>query len=77
MSVKRIETYSLYEFCKEIEQAILEGYRFDFNSNELFPTAFGTMLVTGMVKDEDKISSPQTLITEEIAQPTKRGRKAN
>jgi hypothetical protein len=52
MQTKRIETYSLFEFCQQVEQSVIEGWRFDFNSNEMFPTAFGSMLVTGMVKTE-------------------------
>jgi hypothetical protein len=52
MQTKRIETYSLFEFCQVVEQSVIEGWRFDFESNELFPTAFGSMLVTGMVKAE-------------------------
>lgn len=58
MEIKKIETYSLYEFCEKIQQAVIEGWRFDFNSNDLFPTAFGSMLVAGMVKAEPKIKSP-------------------
>lgn len=54
MEIKRIETYSLYEFCKAVQEAVVEGWRFDFDSNDLFPTAFGTMLVAGMVKAETK-----------------------
>jgi hypothetical protein len=54
MEIKKIETYSLYEFCQAVQQSIIEGWRFDFDSNELFPTAFGSMLVTGMVKADDQ-----------------------
>jgi hypothetical protein len=50
MEIKKIETYSLYEFCQVVQQSVIDGWRFDFESNELFPTAFGSMLVTGMVK---------------------------
>ena len=74
MEIKRIETYSLYEFCQAIQQAIIEGWRFDFESNELFPTAFGSMLVTGMVKAEDKAE----VVIEDYAEDkpeVKRGRK--
>lgn len=76
MEIKRIETYSLYEFCKAVQEAVVEGWRFDFDSNELFPTAFGTMLVAGMVKAQPK--QPEVVAeatTEEVAQP-KRGRPA-
>jgi hypothetical protein len=74
MEIKRIETYSLYEFCQAVQQSIIEGWRFDFDSNELFPTAFGSMLVTGMVKAEEK---PQSLEQETAQDNTevKRGRK--
>lgn len=70
MEIKRIETYSLYEFCQAVQQSIIEGWRFDFESNDLFPTAFGSMLVTGMVKAEEK----PVVNTEDNAE-VKRGRK--
>jgi hypothetical protein len=78
MEIKRIETYSLYEFCQAVEQSVIEGWRFDFESNDLFPTAFGSMLVTGMVKKpEDKVLVPSQLIIEETSEvnQVKRGRK--
>lgn len=75
MEIKRIETYSLYEFCKAVQEAVVEGWRFDFESNELFPTAFGTMLVAGMVKAEDKPFGLTELVTEtEEPAVAKRGR---
>lgn len=57
--VKRIETYSLYEFCQEIETAIKAGFSFDFKTNENFPTAFGTMLTCGLVKAAEKVEEAQ------------------
>ena len=74
MEIKRIETYSLYEFCQAVQQSVIEGWRFDFESNELFPTAFGSMLVTGMVKAEEKAE----VVIEDYAEDkpeVKRGRK--
>lgn len=86
MEIKRIETYSLYEFCKAVQEAVVEGWRFDFDSNELFPTAFGSMLVAGMVKAEsvtEKVDqSPEEVIDmQKFAVPAveaqpKRGRPA-
>lgn len=70
MEIKRIETYSLYEFCQAVQQSIIEGWRFDFESNDLFPTAFGSMLVTGMVKAEEK-----PVVNTEDNTEVKRGRK--
>lgn len=83
MEIKKIETYSLYEFCQAVEQSVIEGWRFDFNSNELFPTMFGSMLVTGMVKDNIEVKSKDNteVIIEDNADNTenksevKRGRK--
>jgi hypothetical protein len=81
MEIKRVETYSLFEFCQVIQENILNGWRFDFESNENAPIAFGSMLVTGMVKAEDKISVPSQLIIEETPEintqdnQVKRGRK--
>ena len=69
MQTKRIETYSLFEFCQAVEQSIIEGWRFDFNSNEMFPTAFGSMLVTGMVKTEEIVE-----VSDNVAE-VKKGRK--
>ena len=77
MEIKKIETYSLYEFCQAVEQSVIEGWRFDFESNELFPTAFGSMLVTGMVKG--KAEAPTEAPTEAVAEDNtevKRGRKS-
>lgn len=82
MEIKRIETYSLYEFCQAVQQSIIEGWRFDFDSNELFPTVFGSMLVTGMVKAEDKpkeiVQQHTEVVTQDNAEvntEVKRGRK--
>lgn len=78
MEIKKIETYSLYEFCQAVQQSIIEGWRFDFDSNELFPTAFGSMLVTGMVKAEDKMSSSPEVNAQDNTEDkpeVKRGRK--
>jgi hypothetical protein len=70
MEIKKIETYSLYEFCQVVQQSIIDGWRFDFESNDLFPTAFGSMLVTGMVKAQPTTND----LTEDNAE-VKRGRK--
>jgi hypothetical protein len=48
--VKRIESYGLGDFCQDVENALKEGYSFDFTTNENFPTAFGTLLTCGLVK---------------------------
>ena len=74
MEIKRIETYSLYEFCQAVQQSVIEGWRFDFDSNELFPTAYGSMLVTGMVKAETSTEDKPDVIVQDNNE-VKRGRK--
>ena len=72
-----IETYSLFEFCQKVQESILQGWKFDFESNANFPTMFGSMLVCGMVKDgvpEVKIEVVPEEVKEE--QPKKVGRKS-
>jgi hypothetical protein len=55
--VKRIETYGLYEFCQEVQSAIQDGYSFDFESSENFPTAFGSLLVCGLIKARKEVEA--------------------
>lgn len=67
--VKRIESYGLYDFCQDIEAAFKEGYVFDFDTNENFPTAYGTMLTCGLVKAGKKVETvAQTEQKPEIVQ---------
>lgn len=47
MKELKIETYSLFEFCQQAQDLIQQGYVFDFDSNENFPTAYGSMLIAG------------------------------
>jgi hypothetical protein len=74
-NVKRIESYGLYDFCQDVQEAFKEGYVFDFDTNENFPTAYGTMLTCGLVKAGKKVEEvsetvSQTEQTEEVVQNT-------
>lgn len=71
MEIKKIETYSLYEFCQAVQQSVIEGWRFNFDSNDLFPTAFGSMLVTGMVKTAEKLPEQPKIETAETTEVEK------
>lgn len=59
--VKRIESYGLYDFCQDVQAAFKEGYVFDFDTNENFPTAYGTMLTCGLVKAGKKVETEETV----------------
>lgn len=70
-NVKRIESYGLYDFCQDIQEAFKEGYVFDFSTNENFPTAYGTILTCGLVKASTEVETEtesQTEQTEEVVQ---------
>jgi len=81
MDIKRIETYSLFEFCQAVEQAINEGWAFDLESNENTPIAYGSMLVAGMVKKVNKTKEKpldnidNTPVVNQEDNQVKRGRK--
>lgn len=53
MQTKEITSYSFYEFCRDVEQAVLAGYKFDFDSNTNFPQQFGSMLTAIMIKEAE------------------------
>jgi hypothetical protein len=80
MSTLKIEAYSLFEFCQLVQNAILDGWKFDFDTNENFPTSFGSFLVAGMVAPTGKPfeglpnEPSEAELVQETANPT-RGRK--
>jgi len=45
----RIEEYSLAAWLAEVETVINQGYKFDFESNEGYPTGFGSMYTAVLV----------------------------
>lgn len=63
-NVKRIESYGLFDFCKDIEAALTEGYVFDFDTNENFPTAYGSMFTCGLVKASEEVETEEVTETE-------------
>ncbi len=69
-NVKRIESYGLYDFCQDIQEAFNEGYVFDFSTNENFPTAYGTMLTCGLVKAGKEVETEVQTETEETVAQT-------
>ena len=80
--VKRVEAYSLMEFCQKVQEAVQEGYVFDFESNENFPQKFGSFMGAGMVKEAEEVKQPeveqiQEEQEQEVKQPEvqKRGKK--
>ena len=57
--VKIIQAFSLVDLLKEVREATLEGYDFDFNTVEYFPQQFGLHFHVPMVKGGVKLSDMQ------------------
>jgi len=55
---KHIQENGVYMFAKSTEEAILEGYRFDFESNQGMPSQFGYHFTCVMVLAEDNKAEP-------------------
>lgn len=67
---QRIDSYSFFEFCQKVQEEIIKGWRFDFDSNENCPVQMGTFLTCGMILDD------QVVQEEKVEEPKKVTRKA-
>lgn len=63
MQTKEITSYSFFEFCRDAQEAVLQGYRYDFDSNERHPQMFGSMLTAIMVMKEEPV--PEKYVADE------------
>ena len=61
--VKIIQAFSLVDLLKEVREAALEGYDFDFNTVEHFPQQFGLHFHVPMVKGG--VDQPNTAVSSE------------
>ena len=61
--VKIIQAFSLVDLLKEVREATLEGYDFDFNTVENFPQQFGLHFHAPMLKGT--VDQPSTAVSSE------------
>ena len=81
--IKIIQAFSLVDLLKEVREATLEGYDFDFNTVEHFPQQFGLHFHVPMLKGAVQVSSENSTVQEERTEGSdeqeqeapKRGRK--
>ena len=81
--VKIIQAFSLVDLLKEVREATLEGYDFDFNTVEHFPQQFGLHFHVPMLKGAVQDGSENETVQEERTEGSdeqekeapKRGRK--
>ena len=79
-SVKEIQAYNFADFCAKAEQAVLDGYRFDLESNQYYPTTFGSHYFVNMLKyeptdDVSLVSETTTQVESEDSATQKKPRK--
>lgn len=56
MQTKHIEQYSFHEFLVSFQEAVLEGYRVDIETNEHFPQKYGDYLSAVLVRAQPEVS---------------------
>ena len=61
--IKIIQAFSLVDLLKEVREATLEGYDFDFNTVENFPQQFGLHFHVPMLKGT--VDQPSTAVSSE------------
>lgn len=73
IDTRTVDSYSFAEFCKMIQELIKEGFEFDFDSNENYPTTFGSYYHVIMVKKDVEVKQfseevvTEAPVTEEVA----------
>jgi hypothetical protein len=83
---KRIEAYAIDDFVKQIQEAVLQGYRLNLEDNEKYPLQIGVGFYCTMDKKcVISATERQTIIQDaqesmkepcqEYSQPVKRGRQ--
>ena len=53
---KRIEAYAIDDFVKQIQEAVLQGYRINLEDNEKYPLQIGVGFYCTMDKVENKLT---------------------
>lgn len=59
MKELKISEYSFHEFLSTFQQAVIDGFRLDLDSNERFPQKFGSHMEVTLV-------TPEEVLTEEV-----------
>jgi len=82
---KRVEDYSLATWLEQVQECIQDGYEFDMESNEGFPTQIGSVYtclmkpkvqkVAPSASEEEKQEVPVSPEDEPVVQPKVDGRK--
>jgi hypothetical protein len=58
MKTQKIEAYLLAEFCQKIEGLLKEGWKFDFETNDNYPTSYGSFYQATLVQKNQESDKP-------------------
>jgi hypothetical protein len=77
----KVEEYSFHEFLSSFQEAVLEGYRLDLETNDNFPVKYGDFLTVVLVEAKPVLNANKefgmaTASAPEVA-PPKRKAKAS
>lgn len=66
----KVEEYSFHEFLATFQQAVIEGYRLDLNTNENFPFKYGDFLSVVLVPQTSVVPvSTEPVLTDKEFKP--------
>lgn len=54
---KTVEAYTLADFCQLTQDLILDGWKFDLESNQGYPSAFGTFFSATLIKQAEVLQA--------------------
>jgi ribulose 1,5-bisphosphate carboxylase large subunit-like protein len=52
LQTRKVSAYGIIDFTKEITPLILDGYEFDYSTNEYCPATYGGLIEAVMVKPD-------------------------
>ncbi len=65
LQTRKVSAYGIIDFTKEITPLILDGYQFDYSTNEYCPATYGGLIEAVMVKSDDSIEDNTEVKTDD------------
>lgn len=62
--IKEINEYGFDSFCRTMQDALKDGWVFDFENNAGYPTSFGTFYTAVLVKQQEALKEATTALVE-------------
>ena len=62
--IKEINEYGFDSFCRTMQDALKDGWVFDFDNNAGYPTSFGTFYTAVLVKQQEALKDVTAALVE-------------